>query len=313
MTPGDPVMKSASDLKVLLNGNLIEKKEAVVNLDTVAFKYGTMVFEGLRGYWNEQQQQLYIFRLDDHSKRLEQSVRLMRMKTEYTAKDYSTAVVRAVRENQLQATAHIRQVVYVDGPGEAFVEGPVSQAVIVTPKGGWFDGKELGIHTCFSSWQRISDNSLPPRIKCAANYQNARLALLQARLDGYDSTLMLNAAGKVAEEPRGCVFICRNGQVITPTITSDILESITRATLIQLFLEVHGIKVLERDVDRTEFYAADEAFICGSGLEVAPILSIDRFKIGRGQAGEMTMAIRDTYLKTVTGEISEYQNWLTPC
>ena len=259
-------MDQSSIPKVLLNDRLVEKSEAVIHLDTVAFKYGAMVFEGLRAYWNEQTRQLNVFRLEDHCRRLGQSVRVMRMDTALTASDYSAAVVRALRSNRIQATSHVRQMVYVDGPGEAFVTGPVSHAVIVTPKGGWFEGRELGIHACFSSWQRISDSSIPPRVKCAANYQNARLSLLQARLDGYDSALLLNAAGKVAEEPRGCVFVCRGGRVVTPTVTSDILESITRATLMQLFREVHGVEVIEREVDRTEFYVADEAFVCGTGL-----------------------------------------------
>ena len=306
-------MGESSTPKVLLNDRLVEKNEAVIPLDTVAFKYGAMVFEGLRAYWNEQTRQLNVFRLDDHSRRLEQSVRVMRMDTALRAGDYSAAVVRALRSNRIQATSHIRQMVYVDGPGEAFVTGPVSHAVIVTPKGGWFEGKELGIHACFSSWQRISDSSIPPRVKCAANYQNARLSLLQARLDGYDSALLLNAAGKVAEEPRGCVFLCRGGRVVTPTVTSDILESITRATLIQLFQEVHGVEVIEREVDRTEFYLADEAFVCGSGLEVAPILSIDRFTLGKGKAGELTLAIRNTYLKATRGELPGHRHWLTAC
>ena len=306
-------MDQSSIPKVLLNDRLVEKSEAVIHLDTVAFKYGAMVFEGLRAYWNEQTRQLNVFRLEDHSRRLEQSVRVMRMDTALRAGDYSAAVVRALRSNRIQATSHVRQMVYVDGPGEAFVTGPVSHAVIVTPKGGWFEGRELGIHACFSSWQRISDSSIPPRVKCAANYQNARLSLLQARLDGYDSALLLNAAGKVAEEPRGCVFFCRGGRVVTPTVTSDILESITRATLMQLFREVHGVEVIEREVDRTEFYLADEAFVCGTGLEVAPILSIDRYPLGKGKAGELTLAIRNTYLKATRGELPGYRHWLTAC
>lgn len=306
-------LTTSSTLKVLLNNRLLEKSEAVVNIDTVAFKYGAMVFEGLRAYWNDQTQQLNVFRLDDHARRLEKSVRVMRMETELIAQDYSAAVLRALQLNDVRTTSHIRQMVFVDGPGQAFVAGPVSHAVIVTPKGGWFDGKEFGIHSCFSSWQRISDNAIPPRVKCAANYQNARLALMQAHLDGYDSALLLNAAGKVSEEPRGCVFLCRDGEVMTPTVSSDILESITRATLIQLFREVHGVEVIEREINRTEFYVADEAFICGSGLEVAPILSIDHFPLGKGKAGELTLAIRDTYMKATRGEMSEYRDWVTPC
>jgi branched-chain amino acid aminotransferase len=298
--------------KVFLNNQLISKGNAVVNVDAVAFKYGAMVFEGIRGYWNEPEGQLYVFRTDEHSRRLEQSVRVMRMQTELTAANYSNAVLQVLRANSVRENVHIRQMVYVDGGGEMFESHPVSHAIVVTPKGHWFSGKQPGIHACFSSWQRISDHSMPPRVKCAANYQNGRLALLQARLDGYDSTLLLNAAGKVAEEPRGCVFMRRGERIVTPTITNDILESITRATLIQLFREMHGLEVIERDIDRTECYVADEVFVCGSGLEVVPVLSIDRHPIGKGTPGEMTMAIRDTYLRVAAGEISQYRDWCSP-
>jgi len=298
--------------KVFLNSRLVSKGDAVVDLDTVAFKYGAMVFEGIRAYWNEAEQQLYVFRPDEHSRRLEQSVRVMRMQTELTASDYSNAVLQVLRANSVRENVHIRQMVYVDGGGEMFVTDPVSHAIVVTPKGHWFSGQQPGIHACVSSWQRISDYSMPPRVKCAANYQNGRLALLQARLDGYDSALLLNAAGKVAEEPRGCLFMRRGERIVTPTVTSDILESITRATLIQLFRESHGLEVIERDIDRTECYVADEVFICGSGLEVVPVLSIDRHPVGKGTPGELTTAIRDTYLRVAAGEIPQYRDWCSP-
>jgi branched-chain amino acid aminotransferase len=159
-------------------------------------KYGAMVFEGIRAYWNEQKGQLFVFRLADHSRRLEQSVRIMRMETSLAATDYSKAVSKVLDANSVRETVHIRQMVYVDAGGEMFETRPVSHAVVVTPKGSWFADKEAGLHACVSSWQRISDYSMPPRVKCAANYQNGRLALLQARLDGYDSAILLNTAGK---------------------------------------------------------------------------------------------------------------------
>jgi branched-chain amino acid aminotransferase len=271
-----------------------------------------MVFEGIRAYWNGSSERLFVFRLDDHSSRLEQSVRLTRMECGLTASDFSNAVLQTLRENGVRQTAHIRQMVYVDGYGEMFGAGPVSLAVVVTPKGGWFADKP-GVHACFGSWQRISDHSMPPRIKCAANYQNGRLALVQARLDRYDSVILLNSAGKVAEELRTCVFVRRGNQVATPPITSGILESITRSALIQLFGDLHGIEVVEREIDRTEFYLADEAFICGTGLEVVPILSIDRHLIAKGQPGRLTTTVREQYFQVARGEMPQYQHWLTLC
>jgi branched-chain amino acid aminotransferase len=299
------------ELKVFLNGRLVPKSAAAVGLDTVAFKYGAMVFEGIRAYWSETKGQLFVFRLEDHARRLEESVRVMRMETTLGSADYARAVVMVLRENGIRQTSHIRQMVYVDGPGEMFQTAPVSHAITVTPRAAWFAGKDGGIHACVSSWQRITDLSIPPRVKCAANYQNGRLSLLQARLDGYDSAILLNPAGKVSEEPRGCVFLARKGRISTPKTTNDILESITRDTLIRLFHDVFHREVEERDVDRTELYLADEVFVCGSGLEVVPVLSIDRHRIGNGKPGEITAAIRDAYLGIARGDDPRYGEWLT--
>ena len=298
-------------MKALHNDRLIPKDQTNVQLDTVAFKYAAMVFEGIRAYWNKKEERLFVFRLGDHARRLENSVRIMRMDTRLTAKDYSSAVLRVLEANAIRQDAHIRQMVYVDGPGEMFGTGPVSHSVVAVPKGRWFSEDEVGIHVCVSSWQRISDSSLPPRVKCAANYQNGRLALLQAREDGYDGAIVLNSLGKVSEEPRGCVFMVKGGRVSTPKVTNDILESITRDTLMVLFRNEQGVDVVERDIDRTELYLADELFICGSGLEVTPVLSIDRHQISSGKPGEMTSAIRESYLKVVHGELPQYRHWLS--
>jgi branched-chain amino acid aminotransferase len=153
---------------------------------------------------------------------------------------------------------------------------------------------------------------MPPRVKCAANYENGRLALIQAIEDGYDGALMLDAQGQVTEEPRACFFIVRDGRPVTPQITSDILESVTRDTLITLFRDVHSLDVQERDVDRTEVYIAEESFLCGSGFEVMPVTQIDRFTIGDGTPGPVTTAIRETYMATVRGENELHPEWRTP-
>ena len=303
---------AGNSFKVFLNQNLVSKSEANVNLNTVAFKYAAMVFEGIRAYWNEEEAQLFVFRLSDHARRLEESTRAMRMDTKLTHADFSRAVLQLLDANAVRENVHVRQMVYVDGEGEMSARGPISHAVVVTPKGGWFPNQEAGIHACISSWQRITDYSMPPRIKCAANYQNGRLALLQAQLDGYDCAILLTSSGKVAEEARGCVFMVRNCQVVTPRITDSILESITRDTLITLFRDLWKIDVIQRDVDRTELYLAQEIFICGSGLEVLPIASIDRHQIGNGRPGELTKALREAYFKVVWGKEPSYKYWLTP-
>ena len=301
-----------SPYKVFLNGKLVAKADAAVSIDSVAFKYAAMVFEGIRGYWNEKEGQLFVFRLADHARRLEESVRVMRMETSLTGIDLSEAVLRVLEANAVSQDVHIRQMVYVDGGGEMFTRGPVGHAVVVTPKAGWFSRENDGIEACVSSWHRISDHSIPPRVKCAANYQNGRLALLQARLDGYDAAILTNPSGKISEEPRGCIFVVRRGEVVTPRITDNILESITRETLIRLLRELHGIEVLQREVDRTELYLAREVFVCGTGFEVVPVLAVDRHPVGSGKPGEITVALRNSYLKVVRGENANYSEWLSP-
>ncbi|MCI0627540.1 MAG: aminotransferase class IV [Acidobacteria bacterium] len=298
--------------KVFLNGELVPKDDARVSIDTVAFKYGAMVFEGLRGYWNETRQELFVFRLNDHSHRLRNSVQVMRMETDLREEDFSKAVLDVLRANSVKEDVHIRQMMYVAGSGQMFETGPIGHAIVVNPNARWFSEEIRGIPACVSSWQRISDMTMPPRVKCAANYQNGRLALLQARLDGYQAAIFLNSAGKVAEEPRGCVFILREGRLATPKITDGILESITRKTLIQLCQERLQMEVAERDIDRTELYLAEEAFVCGSGLEVTPVISIDGHLLGKGCPGEKTTTIREIYLAVARGELSEYSDWVTP-
>ena len=303
---------SDNPFNVLLNGRLVPHREATVGVNTAAFKYAAMVFEGIRGYWNEGEKQLFVFRLSEHSRRLEDSVRVMGMETDLRSRDFSQAVLHVLEANAVAQDVHVRQMVYVDGEGEMFTRGPVGHAIVVTPKSGWFSGKQEGVHACVSNWQRISDNSIPPRVKCAANYQNGRLALLQARSDGYDCAILLNAAGKVSEEARGCIFLVRRDQIATPKITDNILESVTRETLITLLQDLHQKEVVERDIDRTELYVAQEIFLCGTGFEVVPVLSIDRHPVGDGKPGELTMALRDSYLKVVRGEESRYGDWLSP-
>lgn len=305
-------MASDNLFQVFLNGKMVLSSQANVSMDSVAFKYAAMVFEGIRGYWNESERQLFVFRLTDHARRLEDSVRVMGMETELKSADFSRAVLLAVAANAVTQNVHIRQMVYVEGRGEMFTRGPVGHAVVVTPKAAWFSGRDEGVHACISNWQRISDNSMPPRVKCAANYQNGRLALLQARSDGYDCAILLNACGKVSEEPRGCIFMVRRGEIVTPRITDNILESVTRETVIRLLAELYQREVVEREVDRTELYLAEEIFFCGTGFEVVPVLSIDRHPVGEGTPGPVTRAIRESYLKVARGEDSRFEDWLSP-
>jgi len=297
---------------LLLNGEIVPFAEAKVHALTPGFKFGASVFEGIRAYWNKEEKQLYIFRLHDHTRRLHQSMKIMRMEMSEQVEQLNELTIELLKKNGLREDCHIRQLVFVNCIRRSGLTetGPVGTLVAPYPHSRILPAE--GIRCCVSSWRRITDDTVPPRIKCGANYQNARLALLQSQADGYDGAIMLNEAGKVSEDPRACFFMVRDGVPVTPPITSNILESITRDTLIQLFKEVHDIKVQVRDIDRTELYIADEAFLCGSGTEVAAIGSIDGYKLGEGTPGPLTKEIRATYLQMVRGETLLHPEWRTP-
>jgi branched-chain amino acid aminotransferase len=295
---------------LLQNGEFVEYADAKVHVLSTAFMYAAVVFEGLRAYWNEAKGELYGFRLHEHFQRLIESLRICRLESPRDVDGYVADLVRLMQANDLREDQHMRVSVYVDDDGGALTStGPISVSMAALPMTRYF-GKD-GLHVQISSWTRISDASMPPRIKAAPNYHNSRLALLQARVDGYDNTVLLSDSGKVTEGPGYCLFMVRSGRLITPPVTSGILESVTRDTLIQL-AESLGLDVIEREIDRTELYVADELFFCGSAAEVTPILSVDRIDVGSATTGPRTLALREAYMSAVHGEMTERASWLTP-
>ena len=295
---------------IYLNGELVPYADARIHVQSTAVKYGGSVFEGLRAYWNAAQEELYVFRLQEHIDRLFASMRLMRMQHSLTREEIGRSILDVLRKNQAREDVHIRQTAYLASDGDIDDAGPVGLAVDARPRKAT---QKPGIAVGVSSWTRISDGVMPPRIKCSANYQNGRLATLEAKANGYDGALLLNTRGKLAEAPGACCFILRGGVPITPPVTADILESVTRATLLELFRTELGQPALERDVDRTELYLADEVFLCGSGWEITPVVSIDRLPLGDGiQPGPVTRAMQACYFAVVRGEKPAYRRWLTP-
>ena len=293
-----------------LNGELVPYADARIHVQSTAVKYGGSVFEGLRAYWNPAHEELYVFRLQEHVDRLLASMRLMRMQHSLTREEIGRSILGVLRKNQAREDVHIRQTAYLASDGDMDDTGPVGLAVDARARKAT---QKPGIAAGVSSWTRISDGAMPPRIKCSANYQNGRLATLEAKANGYDGALLLNTRGKLAEAPGACCFILRGGVPITPPVTADILESVTRTTLIELFRAELGQPALEREVDRTELYLAEEVFLCGSGWEITPVVSIDRLPLGDGvQPGPVTQAIQTCYFAVVRGEKPAYRRWLTP-
>jgi len=295
---------------LVLDNKIVPFEDAKVHIEAPAIKYGAVAFEGIRGYWNEGQGQLFIFRCKEHMARLLQSGRLMSMDglEAYTAEGMTATLLELLRANDVRQDLHIRPSLLVVGNGPQEARGPIAFSIVLVPMKRW---TERPFKLQVSAWRRIDDNSIPPRIKAAANYQNGRLALIQAKHDGYDGVVMLDAGGHVTEEPRGCLFIVRGGRPITPPVTADILESITRDSLIQVFREQHGIEVEQRTIDRTELYVADEVFMCGTGLEVTTVAQVDRFTVAAGDTGPVTAMIRDTYMGITRGDSALYPEWRT--
>lgn len=296
---------------ISMNGKIVPWDEARMHVYSPAVKYGAGVFEGIRGYWNDEREEMFVFRLAEHMERLEFSQRVMRFADIVPADALSRATLDVLRANEFRETVHIRPMVLVDGDGENNAAGPVTWCVVATPR-PMPKRVETGCSVQVSSWTRISDRQTPPRVKANANYNNARFAAMQADNDGYDTALLLNLQGKVAEGPGMCFFMIRDGVPITPSVTSDILESITRATLLQLCREEFGVEPVERTVDRTEIYGCEEAFFCGTGWEITPITSVDRIPIGDGKTGAFTKRLQKLYFDMVFGRTPDRREWLTP-
>lgn len=298
---------------IWLNGEVMHLPDAKINVLSPTSQFGANVFEGIRCYWNEEEEQLYAFRLEEHYCRLKRSQKLLQMEDTYTIDELKQALIDVVTKNDYREDIAVRQTLFIDGFGSWSSRGPVNMFVAPVPKGKTNpEYNKKGLHCCISSWQRINDNSLSPRIKCGANYMNSRMAQLEALNNGYDTVIFLNNHGTVAEGPGSCLFIVRDGVLITPLITDSVLESITRDTIIRVAREKLGLKVEERSVDRTELYMCDEAFLCGSAMEITAVLSVDKFMINNGVTGEITKEIHNAYLEIVTGKAEEYRNWLTP-
>jgi branched-chain amino acid aminotransferase len=295
-------------LTVYFNGDFVPWADAKVHVFAPVVKYGAGVFEGICAYPSDAG--MNVFRLDAHLARLEYSQRVMRFERVVTAEELFEPVLEVVRRNGFWQTVHLRPTVYVDGDGESGALGPIGVSVtgVEKPRS---PKVEAGCKVQVSSWQRLSDLSMPTRVKANANYNNSRFASVQARNDGYDTAIMLNANGHVAEGPGMCVFMVRGGRAVTPSITSSILESVTRDTVLTLCRDELGVEAVERDVDRSELYAADELFFCGTAWEVTPIVAVDGIAVGDGTPGPITRRLQSAYFDLVEGRTADARGWLT--
>lgn len=298
---------------IWFKGEVLNVNDAKINILSPTSQFGLNVFEGIPCYWSEQKHQLYAFRLEDHYRRLQKSARLLQIDCPYNMEELKQALVDVVKANEYTENLSVRQTLFVDGFGSWGSSEPTGMFVAPIPKGNTSaEYNKKGLNACISSWRRISDNSLSPRIKCGANYINSRMGQREALRNGYDTCIFLNDIGKVSEGPGSCFFMVKDGVLVTPMLTDSVLESITRDTIIKLAKDVLHLSVVERSVDRTELYTCDEAFLCGSAMEITPVLSVDKYLINDGECGVITGKLHEEYLRAAKGENDKFASWLSP-
>lgn len=289
------------------NGGLTCSSEASVNVMSPTCQYGINVFEGIRCYLEEGEKNLNAFRLDDHINRLFRSAKIIRLKSKYSKEDIIRAIKQTILANDYLEDIAIRVMFYVHEATNWAYEGECELLIAPVPMKAAFS--DVAIKCGVSSWERINDRSVSPRIKAGANYINSRMAQLEAKANGHDMALLLNREGKLAEAPGSCVFIVRDNVLITPPTTSSILESITRDSIIDFSKNLLGLEVHERDVDRTELYISDEIFLCGSAIEIVAVSAVDGIPIGEAGVGPLTKRIKDTYFSILRGNVPNYASW----
>jgi len=305
-------MSSENERLMWFKGDIVPVGEATVNVLSPTSQFGANIFEGNLAYWNDNEKQLYVFKLQEHTQRLQRSIKMMRFESDYSDDFLKKSVIDIIRANNFKEDIVCRQTIFLDGFGSWASVDSVEMFIAPMAKGRVYPKDKIGIDVCISSWERISDKSMSPKIKMGANYMNSRAGQMEAVRNGYDSTIFLNDNGKVSEGPGSCLFMVRDGKLITPPLTASILESITRDFIINIARDELGLEVLERDIDRTELYIADEVFMCGTAVEIVPVLSVDRLNINSKIKGTITLKIENLYFDIVRGNKEKYRTWLTP-
>jgi branched-chain amino acid aminotransferase len=295
------------------NGEQCRWEDANVHVTMLGASTIGAVFEGIRAYWNPKLQESFIFRLPEHLERLFESMKVMRYRQDYSAEQLTEAIKQLVLANEHRHDIYIRPLAYRGDNNPGLTVHSAEAAILINTSERatqLLTGRTQ--HACISSWTRISDNVMPPRVKNISNYRNSQLANMEATVNGYDVALLLNDQGKVAEGPAACLMMVRHGRLITPDITSSILESITRDSILTMAREDLGLEVIERPVERTELYLADELFLCGTAAEITPVVSVDRYQVGTGEPGPITRRLEQLFIDVLRGDDPRHADWRTP-
>jgi branched-chain amino acid aminotransferase len=300
------------DLICYFEGAWVPMRDAKVSIMTHAFMYGTATFEGIRAYWNEEQSTLYGLKVREHVERIRQSCRILLMKDVPSVDELTGLIVETIRRNGFREDAYIRPSFYKStrAIGVRLHNLENQLYIVALPFGNYID-TESGVRVMTSSWRRNADDALPARGKIVGGYVNMAFQKSEAELNGYDEAIVLTADGHVNEASAANLFILRDGVALTPPVSDDLLEGVTRKALMEL-LANEGIPVVERSIDRSELYVADEVLLCGTGVQVSPVVEVDHRPVGSGEIGPISRLVRDRYFDAVRGRLPEYSHWLTP-
>jgi branched-chain amino acid aminotransferase len=295
------------------NKQFVPLSEAKVGIMTHALNYGTACFEGIRGNWNSEQGQMYLFRLRDHYLRIQKSCHILKINLSYSIDKLCELTVELVERNGYREDIYVRPMAYKSSQtvGVRLHNLEDDFFVFVTPFGPYLD-PEKGARCCISSWRRIDDNMIPPRAKVTGLYVNSALAKTEAWENGYDEAILLTQDGHVSEGSGENIFIISDGKLVTPSSSDNILKGITRDTVIKLAKSEFGIDTIERPIGRSELYIADECFMTGTAANVTPVTEIDHRSIGHGKVGTITKKIQQLYYDIIRGKNPKYLDWCTP-
>ncbi len=298
---------------IFMNGEFIPTERGVISVRTHGFSYGTGCFEGIRGYWNKEDQQLYLFRLREHYVRFLNSCKILQISLPYTVEQLVDLSIELIRRNGHREDIYIRPMAYKSDQIVGVRLHSLEDHIIITsePFGNYIGIS--GLHCGVSSWRRIEDNSIPARAKITGSYVNSAFAKSEAVQNGFDEAIMLTHDGHVSEGSAENIFLLMNGEFVTPAPTENILLGITRDTIIELARREFGRITRERQIDRTELYIADEILLCGTGAQIAPVIKVDHRPVGDGGIGPISKALQQLYFDVVRGHIPDYRaQWCTP-
>jgi branched-chain amino acid aminotransferase len=294
-------------------GKIVPYSQAKVGVLTHALNYGTAAFGGLRSYWNEEQGQLYMFRPQDHFRRLLESARLLCMEFEQTPESLTQVTLDLLREEGYQCDVYIRPLAYkADEIIGVRLHNLHDELSIVALPFDRYVANDTNAHVTFSSWRRVDDNMIPARGKISGAYVNSAFIKTDAMRSGFDEALVLTQEGHVSEGSAENIFMLRNGDLITPPVTENILEGITRRTVLALAHDELGLPVIERPIDRTEIYLCDEFFMTGTAAQITAVTHVDHRSIGSGQMGPVTTQLRQLFNDVVRGREQKYRDWTVP-